>query len=611
MKVKSRLRSGRLAENLALQGWLAALLGLLPTAAEGQAIEAWVQRYNGPGNGDDFVAPLSVDTNGNVYVTGSAYGGDPASGGSGNDWATIKYSSAGVPLWTNYYNGPGRGYDFAAALALDAGGDVVVTGGSADLDGSIRCTTIKYSSAGEALWTNRYAQPGGGPYAIAVDSSGDVCVTGAGSGGGCVTIKYSRAGVQLWSRTYSFNPRAMQVDGAGNVCVAGVAANSSDYITIKYSSTGALIWAKVYQARGMPFAMAVDASGNVVVAGRSQSANGNDYATIKYSSAGVPLWTNRFGGPGMDEDDAYAVAADANGNVLVAGSTYRAGTRGDFATIKYSSVGVPLWTNWYNGPENLGDGARSLVLDAGGNVFVTGTSESGSSEFMQYATVAYSSAGALLWAKRYNGPGNGHDQPSALALDVNGNVYVTGFSTGIGSGYDFATVKYVIPPIITRQPLSRTNAVGTTASFTVEVAGSAPFTYQWRKGETDLVDDSKFSGVTTTNLLITNVQPEDAVGYTVVVTNAWGKVTSNLAQLTVEIPPNPGRFSNLAYSSETGFRFIFRDGTVGRPYRIQRSPSTAESGWTDWLSFNYSGPMALTDLGAPDALIRFYRAVSP
>ncbi|MBI3849822.1 MAG: hypothetical protein HY298_05970 [Verrucomicrobia bacterium] len=91
------------------------------------------------------------------------------------------------------------------------------------------------------------------------------------------------------------------------------------------------------------------------------------------------------------------------------------------------------------------------------------------------------------------------------------------------------------------------------------------------------------------------------------ITNAYGSTTSSVAQLTVV---NPGRFTNLSYSRETGFSFIFRDGTVCRPYRIQTSTSLAPGSWVDWLNFNYTGPMALTDLGALDATNKFYRAVS-
>jgi hypothetical protein len=594
--------------------FLVAVLSLLPsTATQAQAIKAWVQRFNGPGNGDDSARAVVVDTNGNVYVTGSSFGGDPLSGGSGYDWATIAYSSTGVPLWTNYYNGPGNGYDFPEALVVDNSGNLIVTGSSSDVNGNGHCATIKYSSAGVPSWTNVYSVWISGGRVISVDVSDNVSVTGTSQISGSIagfTIKYSSAGALLWTRTYNCSPSAAAVDASGNAFVTGVAPNYQDYTTIKYSSTGVQLWSRVWKGQGMPFALAVDAGGNVVVAGRSgSSATGNNYATIKYSSAGVLVWTNIYTGPGGDEDDAQAVAVDASGNVFVTGSTWRGAAQADYGTIKYSSTGVPLWTNFYNGPGNGSDNGWALALDASGNVYVTGGSEGGGSGW-DYATVAYSNAGMPLWTNRYNGPANDRDEAHALAVDGSGNVIVTGFSYNGGSG-DFATVKYVIPPIITRQPLSRTNAVGTTASFTVEVAGSAPFSYQWRGQGTNLVDGGNISGVTTTNLMIANVQLADAAGYTVVVTNAYGSVTSILAQLTVTIPPSPGRFTRLSYSPETGLSFIFRDATVGQPYRIQRSSSMAEGSWTDWQSFTYTEPVGLMDVGATGAERRFYRAVSP
>jgi hypothetical protein len=92
--------------------------------------------------------------------------------------------------------------------------------------------------------------------------------------------------------------------------------------------------------------LAVDVNGNVVVAGSSNSTNGwpdTDYLTIKYSGMGVPLWTNRYSGPANGPDRAYAVAVDSSGNVFVTGESWN-GTTFDYVTIKYSSAGVPLLT---------------------------------------------------------------------------------------------------------------------------------------------------------------------------------------------------------------------------------------------------------------------------
>ncbi|HNQ73235.1 MAG TPA: SBBP repeat-containing protein, partial [Verrucomicrobiota bacterium] len=123
------------------------------------------------------------------------------------------------------------------------------------------------------------------------------------------------------------------------------------------------------------------------------------------------------------------------------GSSTGSGGNSDYATVAYSGSGVPLWTNRYNGPANANDYARAVAVGGGGNVFVTGSS-TGSGGNSDYATVAYSGAGVPLWTNRYNGPGNSDDQARAVAVDGSGNVFVTGDSTGSGSGWDYATICY-------------------------------------------------------------------------------------------------------------------------------------------------------------------------
>ena len=66
-----------------------------PTRAE-TAVQAWIQRYPGSGNGGGEAQAVAVDSSNSVIVTGCSFGGE-----SGNDYATIKYSSRGVALWTN------------------------------------------------------------------------------------------------------------------------------------------------------------------------------------------------------------------------------------------------------------------------------------------------------------------------------------------------------------------------------------------------------------------------------------------------------------------------------------------------------------------------------
>jgi endonuclease/exonuclease/phosphatase family metal-dependent hydrolase len=82
-------------------------------------------------------------------------------------------------------------------------------------------------------------------------------------------------------------------------------------------------------------------------------------------------------------------------------------------------------------------------------------------------------------------------------------------------------------PSISTQPQSQTVNQGGDASFTVAAAGAAPLNYQWRFGGVDI------SGATSTIYARTNVQSGDAGGYTVVVTNTIGSVTSLVAVLTL------------------------------------------------------------------------------
>jgi hypothetical protein len=195
------------------------------------------------------------------------------------------------------------------------------------------------------------------------------------------------------------------------------------------------LWTNRYNGLGSGVdraqALAVDGGGNVIVTGYSVgSGSGEDYATIKYSNSGVALWTNRFNGPGNDglgngSDRALAIVVGGGGHVLVTGYSTGIGSAYDFATVAYSGSGVPLWTNRYNGTGNGFDSASTLALDGNGNLFVSGDSD-GTGISTDYVTIAYTSAGVGLWTNRYNGSGDGPDFPRASATDHSGNLFVTG-----------------------------------------------------------------------------------------------------------------------------------------------------------------------------------------
>lgn len=270
---------------------------------------------------------------------------------------------------------------------------------------------------------------------------------------------------------YDFS-NAIVVDNAGNVYVTGQSKpdtlqGSDDFTTIKYNSGGTQQWAASYNGSGngfdMPTAISIDNNGNVFVTGWSEGSGTNsDYATIKYNSAGVQQWVARYNGTANLDDDAQALVLDASGNVYVTGLSYGAGSNYDYVTIKYNNNGVQQWLARLNGAANIDDFAASLAVDNNGNVYVTGYIR-GATTGYDFATIKYNTSGVQQWVMIYNGPANGDDYTTNMAIDSTGNVYVTGYSPGIGSGIDFATIKYTSSGV--QQWVSRYNGPGIGADY--------------------------------------------------------------------------------------------------------------------------------------------------
>jgi hypothetical protein len=305
--------------------------------------ELWVARYNGPVDWYDTACDITVDTSGNVYVTGTSQSGAPHQGGTCEDYTTVAYDSKGHELWVARYNGPGNRDDRAQAIAVDLNDNIFVTGLSSrhkwvDHD----YATIKYDSNGTELWVKRYGfrnNKDDAAYDVAVDSLGNIYVTGSSynksTGHDYATIAYDTHGNELWvARGPIGSASHVALDTKGNVYVTG---HSSGITTVAYNSSGNQKWIVNYDSSGKDLVsdMAVDLSGNIYVTGRSYSIGGGDsdyYVTIAYDSNGNEQWVARYKGPGVGMINwAEALALDSCGNVYVTG-----GSEGNMTTIKYS-----------------------------------------------------------------------------------------------------------------------------------------------------------------------------------------------------------------------------------------------------------------------------------
>jgi hypothetical protein len=122
--------------------------------------------------------------------------------------------------------------------------------------------------------------------------------------------------------------------------------------------------------------------------------------------------------------------------------------------------------------------------------------------------------------------------PAATFADAGAYVVtVTNVAGAVTSAPVTLTVVDTNLPVIVTQPESRTNLVGTTASFTVAATSCSPLSYQWYHGANPLTDE------TNATLTLPGVQLADGGSYTVEVSNAAGTVPSAAAILTVNRPP--------------------------------------------------------------------------
>jgi DNA-binding beta-propeller fold protein YncE len=326
------------------------------------------------------------------------------------------------------------------------------------------------ASAGE-LWTARFLGEHGNTVPSTVKVSpdgGTVYVTGGSQPVigtyDFATVAYDAAdGAPKWTSYYAGpGPGGFLAEGlvvspdGGTVYVTGPSGGSGtglDYATVAYdASTGAQLWASRYNGPGnggdgsSSLAISKDGSTLYVTGGSQGSGTANDYATIAYdASTGAQQWVSRYNGPGNGNDYALGVVVSQAGTrVYVTGGSAGAHSNFDYATIAYTSGGAQLWVRRYNGTSDAKDYAHGLVLTPDGRtVIVTGATRD-RGHGVDYGTIAYSAAtGATRWVRTYNGPANNTDDAVAIAIGAGGRrVYVTGHSSAPATNQDYTTIAY-------------------------------------------------------------------------------------------------------------------------------------------------------------------------
>lgn len=305
-------------------------------------------------------------------------------------------------------------------------------------------------------------------HGIATDGSGNVYMVGSTNGGLDANIltgdydfylaKYDAAGTKQFTRQLgvaSANTfgNGVATDANGNVYAVGgvnggldgnTVTGKTDLFLIKYDAFGNRQYTKQLGVAGaitIGNAVATDFGGNVYIAGHTNGGlDGNtrtgaiDFFISKFDSSGVKQYTKQLGAAGADTEGT-AIAADAGGNVYVAGFTHD-GLDGntlagnvDFFLIKYDALGFRQYTRQM-GAARANTIANGVAIDSSGNVYVAGYSNGGLNGNAATGThdlflAKFNSSGDTQFVVQF-GMAEAHTYASGVATDAAGNVYVTG-----------------------------------------------------------------------------------------------------------------------------------------------------------------------------------------
>ena len=365
-----------------------------------------------------------------------------------------------VTAWGSHGSGDGQFYH-PYAVAVDSSGNVYVAD---QANNRIQ----KFSSTGSYITQWGSLGSGNGqfnnPYSVAVDSSGNVYVSDYLNNR---IQKFSPAGsyITQWGSHGAGNgqfnrPWGVAVDSSGNVYVAD---NFNNRIQ-KFSPTGSYItqWGSHGSGNGQfrsPEGVAVDSSGNVYVADQANK------RIQKFSLAGsyITQWSSTVDGPGFY--DPEGVAVDSSGNIYVADSL-------NDRIQKFTSTGSYI-TQW--GSHGSGDGEFSapegVAVDSSGNVYVA---ELGGNRIQKFAPSCGCSLSPPAYAhssQSATGMVTVITSPTGCTWPATSNdswIHITSGSTGQGNG----TVSYDVDVNTTGVARKGTIVIGVEA-FTIRQAVGA------------------------------------------------------------------------------------------------------------------------------------------
>ncbi|TAK47943.1 MAG: T9SS type A sorting domain-containing protein [Saprospiraceae bacterium] len=348
----------------------------------------WQQAFQAAQNTKNGGVALAVDANDNIYVAGVT-----STTGSLNDFnfLVLKYNSSGTKIWHQTFNGTGSGTDVQTGIIANST-RVYVCGTSKGSTTNMDYWALRLTASnGSIEWQKRYDYAGLDdiPANMAVDASGNVVLTGSSAASALnwevATVKYGSSNGSLLNENRVPNdgslgltkPSAITTDGSGNFIITGIkTTNGTDFDirTIKLSSSLGVVWVQDYDSGAKVdsvSAIVCDASGGIILTGWSSTQqSGSDILTLKYKADGTFGWARkRTVNPQDVLSKGRAVSIDANENIIIAGDL-----KGSMVVMQYDQAGELVWEKTFSPPSVISIRPLSISLNQNGEIFLTSIS---------------------------------------------------------------------------------------------------------------------------------------------------------------------------------------------------------------------------------------------